>query len=183
MKYKVGDKVKIKDQKWYDENKDEFGDVPAVRKVFAQGMSEYLGQDMTISSTDNTNKSYYMSEDRNKWVWTDDMIEGLVGEETLKKEYKTHFTPQRDAYLYSGTDISEERSDNTNPAHYKTQDKETWEMMVDIWGEDAFLTFCKLNAFKYRMRAGVKTEDPTEDIKKAKWYEAKIKELDIEIND
>lgn len=68
--------------------------------------------------------------------------------------------------------------DNINPQHYKSDDKEVWEMMRDLYGLQAFLNFCKLNAFKYRMRAGKKPSSSFyDDINKALWYENKIKEL------
>ena len=69
------------------------------------------------------------------------------------------------------------KQDEVNPDHYTFRDKELWEQMVKLFGTERFLAFCELNAFKYRMRAGVKTEDPTTDINKAKWYENKIKKL------
>ena len=68
--------------------------------------------------------------------------------------------------------------DNVNPSHYKDGDKEVWEMMIDVFGLEAYLSFCKVNAFKYRMRAGKKDgADYTDDIKKAIWYETQAKEL------
>lgn len=68
--------------------------------------------------------------------------------------------------------------EHIRPKHYQTYSKEVWEMMIDIWGEDAFITYCEINAFKYRMRAGEKEGQPAErDIDKAKWYEDKAKEL------
>ncbi|MFZ9302868.1 MAG: DUF3310 domain-containing protein [Sediminibacterium sp.] len=68
--------------------------------------------------------------------------------------------------------------DYINPEHYKTLNKEVWEMMVDIWGKDAFKLHCQMCAFKYRMRLGSKPNQPIEqDLKKAQWYENKIKEL------
>lgn len=66
--------------------------------------------------------------------------------------------------------------DNINPTHYKTFSKETFEMMIDIWGPLAFKKHCEMTAFKYRMRAGYK-DDPLQDLEKAKWYENKVKEL------
>jgi hypothetical protein len=66
--------------------------------------------------------------------------------------------------------------DNINPSHYKTFSKETFEMMIDIWGPIAFKKHCEMTAFKYRMRAGYK-DDPLQDLEKAKWYENKVKEL------
>jgi len=68
--------------------------------------------------------------------------------------------------------------DFINPNHYKKGSKEVWEMMVAIWGKEAFIMHCEMTAFKYRMRVGEKPEQPIErDLEKAKWYEAKAKEL------
>ena len=67
---------------------------------------------------------------------------------------------------------------NVNPDHYKQGDRQVWQMMIDCFGLDAYIAFSRLNAFKYRMRAGSKpTSSIEEDIKKAQWYEEKIKEL------
>ena len=63
-----------------------------------------------------------------------------------------------------------------HPQHYTTYDVETIEMMLRIWGVQETISFCKLNAFKYRMRAGHK-DDAQQDINKALWYENKMKEL------
>lgn len=65
-----------------------------------------------------------------------------------------------------------------HPKHYNDFAKETWEMMIDIWGEDKFVAFCEMNAFKYKMRAGSKPYEPAErDLEKAKWYIDKAKEF------
>jgi len=41
--------------------------------------------------------------------------------------------------------------------------------------------FCLGNALKYLWRAGIKSENPIEDLKKAKWYiERKLKKLEAE---
>lgn len=80
-------------------------------------------------------------------------------------------------YVKSQEGQEDDPHDSITPAHYNKGEKEVWEMMVTLFGKDEFKSFCRLNAFKYRMRAGEKTEDPTEDIAKAKWYENKLKEL------
>ena len=54
------------------------------------------------------------------------------------------------------------------PSHYQFADKEVIDMMAAIWGNDAARTFLTLSAFKYQMRAGRKTEDPTADLQKAR---------------
>ena len=63
-----------------------------------------------------------------------------------------------------------------HPQHYTTYDVETLDMMIRIWGVQETISFCKLNAFKYRMRAGHK-DNAQQDIDKALWYENKMKEL------
>jgi hypothetical protein len=68
--------------------------------------------------------------------------------------------------------------DYIDPSHYKNGSKETFEMMIDIWGVDAFILHCEMTAFKYRMRLGKKPDQPVErDLEKALWYENKIAEL------
>jgi hypothetical protein len=68
--------------------------------------------------------------------------------------------------------------DYVNPDHYKKGNKEVIDMMVDIWGKEDVAKHCEMNAFKYRMRMGEKPNQPLEqELKKAKWYEDKAKEL------
>jgi hypothetical protein len=69
-------------------------------------------------------------------------------------------------------------TDHIKPKHYQSNTIEVWEMMLKIWGKEKFIAFCEMNAFKYRMRAGLKPDQPIErDLEKAKWYESKVKEL------
>ena len=63
-----------------------------------------------------------------------------------------------------------------SPAHYTHGSVEVFDMMLAIWGAEKVRTYCEINAFKYRMRAGYKA-DAGEDIEKAKWYERKAKEI------
>lgn len=69
--------------------------------------------------------------------------------------------------------------DNVNsPSHYNKQSVEVIEMMLRVYGPEAVINFCELNALKYRMRAGYK-DDAKQDIDKALWYENKIEEIKI----
>lgn len=71
-----------------------------------------------------------------------------------------------------------EKYDYINPSHYLLAGRETFDMMVDIWGKDLVIAHCEMNAFKYRMRVGKKPNQPVEqDLKKAEWYENKAKSL------
>ena len=87
MEYKVGDKVRIKSLDWYNENKDKDGNVPLIDNTnskynFIKIMQRFCGKVMTISSANVY--SYNMVEDIDNYFWTDEMIEGLVEEETPK---------------------------------------------------------------------------------------------------
>lgn len=59
----------------------------------------------------------------------------------------------------------------THPQHYNKYDVEVIEMMKRIWGVQAVTTWCKLTAFKYRMRLGEKPNNSIEqDLKKELFY-------------
>ncbi len=65
-----------------------------------------------------------------------------------------------------------------HPQHYNNYDVEVIDMMEKVFGKEETAVFCKLNAFKYRMRAGTKPgQDADKDLKKEQWYLNKKKEL------
>lgn len=81
MKYKVGDKVRIKSLDWYNKNKDKDGDVVLTTHLFTPGMSQFCGKVMTIEDVFediDDNVVYYMEEI--DYDWTDEMIEGFASE-------------------------------------------------------------------------------------------------------
>lgn len=63
-----------------------------------------------------------------------------------------------------------------HPKHYKKYPVETIDMMEAIWGKEKVAIYCLLNAFKYRMRMGMK-DDIKQDMAKEEWYLNKYKEL------
>lgn len=75
MKYKVGDKVKIKSLDWYNTNKDSMGFVYGGFHLFDEKMSHFCGQVMTIQSITNLG---VISIEGDNHYWTDEMIECLV---------------------------------------------------------------------------------------------------------
>ena len=92
MLYKPLDKVRIKSLDWYNENKDKDGNivfsskVPQfswnvnVRTMFTKDMVKFCGKVVTIESVWTVN--YSIVEGTNIYYFTDEMIEGLVEEET-----------------------------------------------------------------------------------------------------
>ena len=85
MKYKVGDKVRINSIDWYNENKSKRGFICFDYANFIPEMSRYCGEILTINQVVEEYKQYLVSEC--PFSWTDEMIEGLVEEET-KPELK-----------------------------------------------------------------------------------------------
>ena len=79
-----------------------------------------------------------------------------------------------------------------HPKHYNNYDVEVVDMMEKIWGTKATMEWCKMTAYKYRMRMGTKpAEDDTreamqkklmEDFNKEQWYLAKAKELSSKLS-
>ena len=84
MKYKEGDRVRIKSLDWHNKNKSKsHGTVACGGKYFDYDMREWCGKTMTILTAYQT--CYIMREDGAKDLWTDEMIEGLVEEEIKPK--------------------------------------------------------------------------------------------------
>jgi len=82
MKYKVGDKVKIKSLDWYKANKCK-GFVMCDGLAFIKDMTEYCGKELTIDSIyidHNSKYEYTMKEPKIRWIFNDGMIEGLADE-------------------------------------------------------------------------------------------------------
>ena len=66
-------------------------------------------------------------------------------------------------------------NNNVNhPEHYQGK-RECIDIMINLFGIEAVIGFCKCNIFKYRFRADKKNGE--EDILKAQWYENKLHEL------
>lgn len=82
MKYKVGDKVRVR--QWDDMAK-EFGELSrdiSIVKVddnclFKNEMKKYCGTVVTIEKVFNEYKRYFVAEDCNNWYWTDEMFENV----------------------------------------------------------------------------------------------------------
>ena len=67
-------------------------------------------------------------------------------------------------------------ADKTNPNYYKNKcSLECIEAMLIAFGSDKVYDFCICNAFKYMWR--YQNKNGVEDIKKARWYVDKAKEL------
>ena len=95
MKYNEGDKVRIKSKEWYNNNKDEYGNVHLINEygwMFTERDSRFCGKVVTILLKGTA--SYAIVEDSCEGFWTDEMIECKVEEEASTKPEKvsTHST-------------------------------------------------------------------------------------------
>ena len=88
LKYKVGDQLMVRSRKWYNSCKDMSGCVRLIGYTesefdFIEDMAQYCGTVVTVS---NVYRDFFsIKEDNERWYWTDEMIEGLVEEETKPK--------------------------------------------------------------------------------------------------
>lgn len=83
MKYKVGDKVRIKSKEWYESNKDNAGDVALSDGYhFWKGMARILGDVVEIEQVNPKEKCYMVVE--NNYHISEEMIEGIAAEDQLK---------------------------------------------------------------------------------------------------
>jgi hypothetical protein len=85
MKYKLGDKVRIKSLDWYNQNKDENGFVHCGNRIFDNYMSVFCGSVVTICGEYSYYCGYDVREDMQCRTWTDDMFEGLADAEPQEK--------------------------------------------------------------------------------------------------
>lgn len=63
-----------------------------------------------------------------------------------------------------------------SPPHYNSYNMEVIDMMERIWGLENLIMFCEINAFKYRMRLGLK-DSMDQDFAKEQWYIKKAQQL------
>ena len=75
MRYKRGDRVKIKSLDWYNENKDQHGKVACGYHVFTEDMSKFCGCTMIVCRISNLG---VMTMGGSASYWTDEMIEGIA---------------------------------------------------------------------------------------------------------
>ena len=124
MKYNVGDKVRIKSLDWYNENKDEDGDVPCNCNIlFLAENKKYLGTTQTVERVYICEGQYvgnyiYKLKGIENTDWTNEMIEGLAEEETksnILEEAKNYWDSIKDAWICpEGFEFSDENGNAIN---------------------------------------------------------------------
>lgn len=103
-------------------------------------------------------------------VWAE--AHGYVKKEKVKLE-KVTIDPSKVGPTITVKNATDKQ---LNPDHYKAGKLQTIEQMLIMFGIDEVTAFCKLNAYKYQARAGLKG-DAVMDHKKADWYMRLYKEI------
>ena len=155
MKYKEGDRVRIKSIDWYNENKDKFGHIYAGNGFcFWKNMTSHCGEIMKITAVkvdpEDSNKGYYFMENSGE-RWTDEMIEGLVGEETkpnIIKEAKTYWDSIKDAWICPEGYIFKDENGNVINAtkivlEKKKKNVSLTQEQINTMIHDSCVWFCK----------------------------------------
>lgn len=101
MKYSVGQKVKIHSLEWYRDNVNRYGIIECGKYEFLEPMNEYCGKVVTIKRIDDD--SYRIDTDKGAFCWTDEMIEGLVEEETLIERVDDNGLPFNEWLSHKGS--------------------------------------------------------------------------------
>ena len=83
LKYKIGDKVKVKSHEWYEYNANYISEVECGNTVFIPGMKSFCGTTVTIMKIFSHIKCYAIEEDSGVHYWSDEMFE----DETDMKEF------------------------------------------------------------------------------------------------
>lgn len=110
MKYKVGDKVRVRDDlicyEWYKMHDSETYDSVNTE------MQEFKGKEVTILA-DNSFGKYLIKEDNGEWYWTDEMFLGLVA--SLPKVVITTDGKTTTAKMYEGTKLLKTAKSKCSP--------------------------------------------------------------------
>lgn len=86
MKYKKGDKVRVRSLEWYNANKNSEGAIIFHNwRIFDDSMSEFCGTVVTIDAYNLRGDYYDIKEDGKVNYWSDDMFEGLAIEKPQEK--------------------------------------------------------------------------------------------------
>lgn len=86
MRYKKGDRVRVRSLEWYNANKNSEGAIIFHDfRIFDESMSEFCGKVVTIDAYNQRGNYYDIKDDGNVNFWSDGMFEVLAIEEPHEK--------------------------------------------------------------------------------------------------
>lgn len=127
MRYKVGDKVRVR------------SDLQISRRygsyMFASGMDDYKGSVVTISKAHQNLYFYCIEEDGGRWIWADEMFEGLAEELTAEETIKILGEICCGNELCGGCPIGESKGKMTCQSFQRDKTEEVLEILKQ-WKKD-----------------------------------------------
>lgn len=130
MKYKVGDKVRVKSLDWYNSNKEYYDNrVCGGNLYFVNNMTKYCGKEATIIEV--INDFYHIDLDNKYWKWSDYMFEENMEERTIK----VSLDKAREWYKVGG-DLKEVALQAYSEKELKDKFPKTWRDccdLIDCW--------------------------------------------------
>ena len=103
MKYKVGDRVRVREDLKVGCY---YGD-----ESFRPDMKKYLGKTVTISRVSSREGSYWLKEDDGNWCWTDKMFEAKCKSYIWLKKGVRYYIPRietkalSDCFIYNNDEV------------------------------------------------------------------------------
>lgn len=127
MRYKAGDKVRVR------------SDLQISRRygiyMFASGMDDYKGGVVTISKAHQNLYFYRIEEDGGRWIWADEMFEGLAEELTAEETIKILGEICCGNELCGGCPIGEAKGKRTCQSFKRDKTEEVLEILKQ-WKKD-----------------------------------------------
>lgn len=127
MRYKTGDKVRVR------------SDLQISRRygsyMFASGMDDYKGSVVTISKAHQNLYFYCIEEDGGRWIWADEMFEGLAEELTAEETIKILGEICCGNELCGGCPIGEAKGKRTCQSFRRDKTEEVLEILKQ-WKKD-----------------------------------------------
>lgn len=161
MKYKVGDKVRVRE---WDDMEREFGltvegDINCCESYdFIETMKNLCGKELEVCQV---KKDCYELWHGQGWCYTDEMLE------PIEKSTEFVYDTQKEMVHH--------------PSHYQLHKHECIEEMIALFGIETVIGFCKCNIHKYRYRQAGK--DGERDLRKADEYMDILLDLENRRND
>ena len=160
MKFKVGDKVRVRKDLEIDETYKGYS--------FVEKMKTWWGMLAEIKFI-YLDGVFRINLDEGRFFWTDEMLEPVPDDSPDDAPLAVVEGPD-DSNRSIYTPVTQTVDNVNHPQHYKHGEIETLDIIRMSLTAEEFQGFLKGNVLKYQMRAPFKHADPTEDYKKAKFY-------------
>lgn len=162
MKFKVGDKVRVKKQLISGAN---YGSFP-----FVNSMKEYRGKVVTIHEINPRLMAYKIAEDGANAYWTDEMLEPIT-DPLVTKTLERNNKPVK---IISGENLLND-NDPIQPSHYRKGEIDLYESWYRTYPFNEFRAGMQMIAERYMKRD---KDNRIQDLDKAIYSLTRLKEYE-----